>query len=100
MVPSKMRESTPINPLNNENLGKVEYFFEGKENKEKSSDWSIPENISNSALRVQAELIHKTTPKSSQLDKQSSSIMPREPVHVHRPTSLRQKFPNMAQSSE
>jgi hypothetical protein len=100
MVPSKMRESNPINPLNNENLGKVEYAFEGKEKKEKFSDWSIPENISKSALRVQAELIHKTTPKSNQLDKESSSIVPREPVRVHRPTSLCQKFPNMVQSSE
>jgi hypothetical protein len=46
MAPSNMRESTPINPLNNENRGKVEYAAEGTEIKEKSSDLSIQENIS------------------------------------------------------
>jgi hypothetical protein len=70
-VPNKMQESTPINPLRIENRGKEEYAVEANENKGKLSDWSIPENISDSALNVQAELINRTLPKSSQLVRQS-----------------------------
>lgn len=83
-----MHRATSINVLNNDNRGKVENAVEVNENREKLSEWSIPENISDTAMRVQAEVIQKTAPKSSQLIRQSSTIVPREADHARHQTSI------------
>lgn len=83
-----MHGATSINKLNNDNRRKVENAFEVNENREKLSEWSIRENISDTAIRVQAEVIQKTAPKSSQLIRQSLNIVPQEAAHARRRTSI------------
>ena len=92
-VPSKFLGSNSINVLNNENCGRAEYADEGNEDKKKLSEWSIPENISENAMRVQAELIHKTVPKPSQWGIGSRSISGESNGHRFGSTKW-QNFPN------
>jgi uncharacterized protein YpmB len=60
-----MHGATSIYVLNNDNRGKEENAVEVNQKREKLSEWSIPENISDTAMRMQAEVIQKTAPKSS-----------------------------------
>ena len=94
-VSSKTQGAPSINVLNNQNHGKIEYAVEGNENKEKLSEWSAPENISDTAMRLQAEVIYTAAPEKSQLVRQSSSIMTRKVVHPRRRTSIYKKHHNI-----